>query len=172
MNTEKFIFQGFERLLQNRDFSQITIADILSECGISRSTFYRHFTDKYELLSWYYAQHVNQLIDQYAPGQYRELLIDIFEYMAENRRYYQRILEVTGQNSFWDFLKGYSDAYYLKRLKSVREPTPTELWQIDFISMGDVHSVRRWVREGFRQTPAELADFILSMVPDSFKNLL
>ncbi len=168
MNTDKYIFQGFKELLRTRSFDQITVADIQRECGISRSTFYRHYSDKYELLSWYYRQYVNKLIEETEPGKYRGLLIRIFAYMKENQQYYKRLLNINGQNSFWSFLKKYSDDYYLNQIKKYREPTEVELKQIDFISVGDVHAVRQWVASGCQETPEELADFILSMIPAHF----
>lgn len=37
-------------LLQRKEFSKITIQDICQEALVSRSTFYAHYLDKYDLL--------------------------------------------------------------------------------------------------------------------------
>ena len=43
------IIQTFFKCLEKEDFSQITVGQIADLAMINRSTFYRYFTDKYEL---------------------------------------------------------------------------------------------------------------------------
>lgn len=43
------IIQTFFKCLEKEDFSQITVGQIADQAMINRSTFYRYFTDKYEL---------------------------------------------------------------------------------------------------------------------------
>jgi AcrR family transcriptional regulator len=49
--TRENIINGFMRLIKQKDFSDITIADITQEANINRSTFYYHFMDKYDLIN-------------------------------------------------------------------------------------------------------------------------
>ena len=48
--TRQNIMNGFMRLIKEKDFSDIAIADITQEAEINRSTFYYHFMDKYDLI--------------------------------------------------------------------------------------------------------------------------
>ncbi len=48
--TRQNIMNGFMRLIKQKEFSNITIADITKEAEINRSTFYYHFMDKYDLI--------------------------------------------------------------------------------------------------------------------------
>jgi len=48
--TKKSISEALIILLNEKDFNQITIKDICSRSLISKSTFYSHFLDKYDLL--------------------------------------------------------------------------------------------------------------------------
>lgn len=48
--TKQNIMNGFMRLIKQKEFSDITIADITQEAEINRSTFYYHFMDKYDLI--------------------------------------------------------------------------------------------------------------------------
>ena len=52
MDTKKMLGEALLGLLGERSFRQITVADILDRSGLSRSTFYKHFTDKYDLAKW------------------------------------------------------------------------------------------------------------------------
>ncbi|MGX4586612.1 TetR/AcrR family transcriptional regulator [Paenibacillus chitinolyticus] len=48
--TKKSMSRALIALLNEKDFSQITIKDICARSLTSKSTFYSHFTDKYDLL--------------------------------------------------------------------------------------------------------------------------
>ena len=45
MDTERAIKTTFLKLLDERPLSQITVKDIVSECGINRNSFYYHYAD-------------------------------------------------------------------------------------------------------------------------------
>ncbi|SFD39232.1 TetR/AcrR family transcriptional regulator [Clostridium uliginosum] len=49
IKTKKNIEASFIYLLRQKDFSKITVQDILDRALINRSTFYKHYTDKYQL---------------------------------------------------------------------------------------------------------------------------
>lgn len=50
IRTRQLILDAFLRLLNTKDFNQITISDITSNATVNRATFYAHFADKYALL--------------------------------------------------------------------------------------------------------------------------
>ena len=50
--TKSALAASFCRLLAERPFCKITVADIAGGCGLSRMTFYYHFEDVYDLLTW------------------------------------------------------------------------------------------------------------------------
>lgn len=49
IKTRKNIEKVFLSLLMEKDFHKVTIQDILDRALINRSTFYKHYTDKYQL---------------------------------------------------------------------------------------------------------------------------
>lgn len=48
--TKKAIRDAFVRLLNDRPMSQITVKDIVDECGVNRNTFYYYFEDIPQLM--------------------------------------------------------------------------------------------------------------------------
>ena len=50
--TKRALEESLKRLLLEKPLGKITIADITSDCGISRMTFYYHFQDIYDLVEW------------------------------------------------------------------------------------------------------------------------
>lgn len=49
VRTDKAIKQALISLLKEKPFEKITVQDILDETPVTRSTFYKHFHDKYEI---------------------------------------------------------------------------------------------------------------------------
>ena len=58
--TKKAIRSAFISLLEEKSFSDITIQDISDRAEISRSTFYDHYTDKYQLLESMYQEIIDR----------------------------------------------------------------------------------------------------------------
>ena len=50
MKSRQGIFRAMADLLQEKEFSQITVTDLLRLSGVSRSTFYAHFRSKEEVI--------------------------------------------------------------------------------------------------------------------------
>ncbi len=51
-NTKINIFRGLCRLFEAHSLDDITVTMLVEECGISRQTFYYHFSDIESLLRW------------------------------------------------------------------------------------------------------------------------
>lgn len=51
--TNLLILTSFAKLLSQKPFSKITVAEIVKTSMIHRNTFYQHFVDKYELLRFF-----------------------------------------------------------------------------------------------------------------------
>ena len=49
LRTDKAIKQALISLLKTKPFEKITVQDILDETPVTRSTFYKHYHDKYEI---------------------------------------------------------------------------------------------------------------------------
>ncbi len=50
LKAEEAILQAFFSLLEDYSFDQITVSQIIATANVNRSTFYRHYQDKYEIL--------------------------------------------------------------------------------------------------------------------------
>lgn len=49
VDTRRILAESLENLLEKRELKDITVNEIVGNCGAARSTFYHHFKDKYDL---------------------------------------------------------------------------------------------------------------------------
>lgn len=105
IKTEENIQSHFIALLNECEFKGITVKMIISECRINRSTFYRHYEDKYVLLKEItdvllekYIKSVQPKIVTVPPQNIKEIsqyFIPIIDFFYDNKK----VLIPLGKNS-------------------------------------------------------------------------
>ncbi len=50
--TKRAMGAAFKKLLLEKPLNKITVQDITDECGVNRQTFYYHFDDIPDFISW------------------------------------------------------------------------------------------------------------------------
>lgn len=101
--TEQALAESMRTLLREKRFEGITITEICKRAGVSRRTFYRHFIDKYDLLTWSFYHNVSQKIkhhDDWVSWDYVPVMCRLF---SEDRDYYRNAYLVVGRNSFREY---------------------------------------------------------------------
>lgn len=84
--TQRALGNALVRLLQQRPLSQITVNDIVEECGVARQTFYYHFQDIYDLLQWIFLQAATEMSVQMAEAKtWRAKLLLLFHSILDNK---------------------------------------------------------------------------------------
>ncbi|MBQ1810359.1 MAG: TetR/AcrR family transcriptional regulator [Erysipelotrichaceae bacterium] len=87
--TKTAISLSFQKLLEEKPFQKITISDISQGCGISRMTFYYHFSDVYTLLDWIFT---NDISDSFAKAAKEERWQDGIGVMLNSILQHQKML--------------------------------------------------------------------------------
>ena len=101
-STKEYLAESLVELMQNKSLKNITTKDIAKNCHLTSTTFYNHFKDKYDLLSWIYNNRIGYFIDQINETyDWYHAAIDSLTYIKENITLFQNALKnANGQNSF------------------------------------------------------------------------
>lgn len=54
--TREALASSLKRLMEQKPLSQISIREIIEDCGVNRQTFYYHFRDIYALAEWMFSR--------------------------------------------------------------------------------------------------------------------
>ena len=86
--TKETLASALRELLKTQPLSKISVKDITDYCDMSRNSFYYHFKDKYELISWIFyndmLKNVNAFDD---PSQLTQSFVNVCQWIYSNRQF-------------------------------------------------------------------------------------
>lgn len=118
---------GFFKLLAEVPFEKITLTEICSRSMVPRSTFYRYFEDKYDLMCYCLqtffdeADVAEDVLYLRKPESAREFLLKIIGEMAKNRQEYYKIYSINKEGTFMDILRSFLIQILSEKLKISEE---------------------------------------------------
>lgn len=103
--TKKAIRDSFIKLLNERPVNQITIKDIVEDCGINRNSFYYHYQDLPSMVEEIILDEINVIIKQYPMIDSLEECLDVtISFALENRRAALHLYNSSNRNLFEQYL--------------------------------------------------------------------
>lgn len=118
VRTDKAITQALISLLKVKPFEKITVQDILDETPVTRSTFYKHFHDKYEIAEkmqqeFFEAQDTLQKAFHGSPNGFSPSMLKISQ---QNHEIMEALLKIHTENvNLRDAMAEQAVDYYLER---------------------------------------------------------
>jgi AcrR family transcriptional regulator len=103
--TRKMLQQAFFECTAEKGFAALTVRDITERAMVNRSTFYRHYLDKYDLLEQYLNEMYMSFEDQQViagltPPEVSSSLIDLLKHIQQFAGFYRVMLGMQGDPLF------------------------------------------------------------------------
>ena len=119
-DARKILAAALVNLMKKHTIDEITVEKITAKASCSRTTFYRYFQDKYDLMNWIYADKFHQIVKAYPGPKNRDNVIRAtLIFLKENQEYFQSVMKYRGQNSFDIFVEKLIMEYYLNEVMQV-----------------------------------------------------
>jgi AcrR family transcriptional regulator len=180
--TEKSIRTAFFQLMQEKGFQKISVSSITGRAGINRTTFYLHYTDKFDLLDKVedaLLAEIGGIMDKalseiFSPRIAKEKIyraaVSIMRYIQENRLEFTVLMEQRADS-------GFSEKYSaLVRTIVMSGKLPFDIKAPDYlaalISGAHYNIIRTWVLNDMREPPEVLAELIGSIAQNLMKTLI
>lgn len=151
-----------------------TVGQLCQRAQINRSTFYRHYTDVYDLM--------NRVEQEFQHGLYRSLdgdsaflarlgskpeeLEPLIAYIGQNPHFYRIYLQKYATNEDNKGFQRYWQNQVLPLFQSHGVQNEAHIrYYYEYVKTGIVSVLRLWLENGCRETPAELARILCRLLP-------
>lgn len=175
LSSKNRILSSFYELIQENSFDSITIEMIIKKSDVSKTTFYRYFRDKYELMDLYYRDNIEKIFMNVDNSSWLNTSYLIMDFIYKNKKYFQNIFKIEGQNSFSDFLLDYTIQFckniYMKN-KGTDKLSMEEALSIELYCSGSLYITKKWVLSGMLQSPKEISELFYKCTPTHIRQYL
>lgn len=175
---KEILADSFHELAENRQIDKITVREIAANCGYSSATFYRHFSDKYDLIAWDYARQIETLMRRIGTDGYtwKQALWDCLTHYQQEKEYLANILKHTsGHDSFVHYMTQIhceEASAYIKKSAGVNSLDAKMAMYIRLYCLGTVCLYAEWILGKMEATPEELAEVCENSLPLPMRPLM
>lgn len=174
------IVRAMNTLMSNQSLEEIKTVDICSNAGVSRQTFYRNFTDKYDAAIWFMEEGVLNSVRQigitcsWKTGHQR-----LFAFVASNKKLIERFFRMKGTSALGrsimekdleqNFVNHYREQY--ERATGNASDSRIEFQIYAFAKMS-IECIKEWQKSPDPDLSDEYIDNFISAIPrDLFETL-
>jgi probable dihydroxyacetone kinase regulator len=166
--TKKALAQSLKELGATKILDKITVADITEHCGVNRQTFYYHFNDKYELLSWIYTQELFvPLTQDLTFDNWGDKLIELFKYMKRQKKFFMNTIK-SSNNFYAEYLEKVLIELFNKAIQDLdiynHLDEKEQSVYARFFAYGLTGVIVDWTLTGMKENEEELACMLQKMV--------
>ena len=170
--TRNILGDAIIQLMQEKPFEQITVQHVLDRAGVSRSTFYTHYSDKNDLFLgdvddfW---EMMSTMLTRRGEKSNRVAPVrELFAHVAEVRDFYSAVVTAgkfhevmdLGQEHFARAIEA-----RLKEMTQARALVPGRRAALAHMFAGALFSsMAWWINHGTKETPAHMDDLYHEMV--------
>ena len=175
---KEILAESFRELAQTRPADKITIQEIASNCGYSPATFYRNFSDKYDLIAWEYARGTEKIMARALSPDYpwkQTLLYGVSRFEQEKEYLTNLFLHTGGHDAFIRYMTDINCSALKKHILAVSGSSDTDSLTdlyIRIYCLGTVNLSCEWILGTYDITPEELAEIFENSLPEPLKTVL
>lgn len=169
-NTKKAIQEAMVILLKTESFDDITTIKIAKEAGISRSSFYTHYKDKFELIDSCQQTLFNQVeyIFEKHEGNKEQAFLEIFEFL-KRERLLSALISANGTREFQAFIVNkvriFINTDFQNRFGREEFSTVEKEYSSIYFSFAFFGLCQSWIANGKKESPRQMTNLILKLLP-------
>ena len=174
--TSEAIFQAFTGLLSQKDYTRITVGEIIQQADVGRATFYAHFETKEFLLREFCRELFCHVLDAACGTRHRHIFDcegteDVFLHLLIHlQRNDNNILALLNSPNNALFLQYFARELsgmveqLLPRLENRRpEGLPDSFWQ-EHITATFVQTLQWWLQNGQKESPQRICQYFFAVL--------
>lgn len=171
VKTKTMIASALIELCEKKDYAKISIQEIATRCDINRQTFYYHFSDKKALLRWvYHNDSLKYLTSKdVSLDNWEEQVLKMLKQMQQISSFYATTLQGDRSILMDEFFQIVQNMFHQLLLQVDEEQVLSEKdlqFYTRFFSFGCSGILETWIKEGFQESPMEIAMELFRLAQD------
>ncbi|RJG35105.1 TetR/AcrR family transcriptional regulator [Staphylococcus haemolyticus] len=173
--THQALITSFSDLLQTKSFEQITVQDLCAKANVRRSTFYRHFNDKYDLLNHVVGTLIDYFRELYLPDInpdnprhfFEKLMRDALTFIHDNKGIVRSVITL---NFYGEVYTIFYEQIYKAVQKQIEFDRQSGQFYVDvtiygeFLTGGILSVITNWIQHGQQQSIDKVTKEIVNMI--------
>ncbi|RZI04962.1 TetR/AcrR family transcriptional regulator [Staphylococcus condimenti] len=174
--THLLLRNTFLEMMETKQFEDITVSELCDKALIRRSTFYRHYNDKYDYLNKLIedfmmrvrALHINQYNPKHPEDYFYQFLNDILAFMNDNKKLVHAIANINFHNEVAEI---YYDQIYKVVTYQVEADEQAGIQfivdkktYIEFLSGGIYRVIYQWLMERQQRPSSDISNEIVELI--------
>jgi len=170
---DKHLFDALYALMQTRPIEEISVGDILKKAHVSRSSFYRRYRDKYELLTESYKRLMDDTFLQCMQGKpWKESSVALYHILEEHPRFFKHAIASRGPDSLYQFIMDVILGCIAERFKEKNMDLYAD-WRLlsaakAYLS-GTLNVTCDWAQADMPYPAEELIEWLCEIMPECLK---
>ncbi len=170
--TSELIAQVLVELAKTKEIEKIQVVDICLRAGCSKQTFYNHFRDKYDVVSWLFSKSAYR-IDPSGECYYSvENLESALQAIWDHRDFFRVAFISEGQNSLYEYIVRRDMEFngeIMLRAFHLEKLDEQMIFLLRYHIYGCLGYVTEWLKSDTPVTPKELAELEYRYMPEELK---
>ena len=167
--TKKALLDALVICLKDQDFNEITTIRLVQTAGISRSSFYTHYKDKYDMIERYQQNLFHQLgyIFENNQEDVQTAITEVFQFL-QLEPLLAALLTENGTKEIQNFLRHklqvmLADSLQDRFSRRVYNHFEKEYSRV-FLANAFFGVCQMWIARGKKESPEQIAEFLLKML--------
>lgn len=170
LQTKRILAEQLMELLEHKNFKKITVNDICQSAMVSRSTFYLHFEDKYQLFRYCIERELSRLESVIREGDIKAATLLTLDMLLEKKNFYYNTLAVETDQELSDifmaaFCRFFAAQIEERQCAGQKIPGPVSIVSA-FYAGGVTAANIQWIKDNFAISKEEMADCQRSLLSD------
>ena len=170
--TYKFLWDALMSLMTERDFEFVTVTDICERAMVHRTTFYKHYEDKYGLLNQGIQDELTALFEALGSTVDKPVELDeevdmmarlgtIFDHVLKHERFYRLMLCGDGFGKFSSLLrKALADRLERRLLMEEKQLSIPITLHTQLHAAAMVSMIGWWLENDCPYTPQQMTEYL------------
>lgn len=161
---KSYIVDGMLLLMSEKTFQSITIEEIVTKAGVNRSTYYRHFNGKEDIIFYFFDSVMREYLEKIKTQKpdLKSYLQNMFQHFLK----YKKQMLVIYNSGLSLILLSVLEKHFHSQIDT-SNPID-EQYKVSFYIGGIFNHLQMWFSRGMLESPEAMTQYAITVLPPQF----